>query len=247
MRFVPRSVMTGFVNALAILIFLAQMPELIDVPAMTYPLVAAGSRSSTAAAPYQGRAGAPGRHRRAHRRRLRRRHGLRTVGDMGELPDTLPMFLIPDIPLTLETLQIILPYSAAVAVVGLLESPDDRLHRRRAHRHDQQPHRECIGQGVANTATGFIGGMAGCAMIGQSMINVKSGGRGGYRRFAAGIFLLFLILVLERLRSRHPDGGAGRDHDHGLGRHLLLVLDQEPAHHPKSSSVVMITVVGSSS
>ncbi|MFP4520419.1 MAG: SulP family inorganic anion transporter, partial [Oceanicaulis sp.] len=121
---------------------------------------------------------------------------VRTVGDMGALPDTLPVFLIPDIPLTLETLQIIFPYAAAVAAVGLLESlltaqivddltdtPSDR-------------NRECVGQGVANTVTGFFGGMAGCAMIGQSMINVKSGGRGRLSCLAAGLFLLFLILVL---------------------------------------------------
>jgi SulP family sulfate permease len=103
---------------------------------------------------------------------------VRTVGDMGELPDTLPMFLLPDVPLNLETLQIILPYSIAVAVVGLLESLMtqnivDDLTDTKSNRNQ-----ECVGQGLANTATGFIGGMAGCAMIGQSIINVKSGGRG---------------------------------------------------------------------
>ena len=109
-------------------------------------------------------------------------HGLwldvRTVGDMGALPDTLPMFLLPDVPLTFDTLQIIFPYALAVAVVGLLESlmtqslVDDLTDTK------TDRNQECIGQGLANTATGFIGGMAGCAMIGQSMINVKSGGRG---------------------------------------------------------------------
>jgi sulfate permease, SulP family len=205
MRFVSRSVMTGFVNALAILIFMAQIPELIGVPNLTYVMVAAGlaiiylfpylTRAipsplvciivlTTVAIVFS--------------------FDVRTVGDMGELPSTLPVFLIPDIPLTLETLMIILPYSAAVAVVGLLESlmtaqivddltdtPSDR-------------NQECIGQGIANTATGFIGGMAGCAMIGQSIINVKSGGRGRLSTFAAGVFLLFMILVLGDLVSQIP-------------------------------------------
>ncbi|WP_420432636.1 SulP family inorganic anion transporter [Hyphobacterium sp.] len=197
MRFVSRSVLTGFVNALAILIFMAQLPELIGVTWLTYVLVAAGLAiiyifpRLTKAIPsplvcivvltgltlYFG-------------------WDVRTVGDMGDLPDTLPAFLIPDIPFNFETLMIILPYSAAVAAVGLLESlltqqivddltdtPSDR-------------NRECIGQGTANIVTGFLGGMAGCAMIGQSMINVKSGGRGRLSTFAAGVFLLFMILVL---------------------------------------------------
>ncbi len=197
MRFVSRSVITGFVNALAILIFMAQLPELIDVPWLTYVMVAAGLAiiylfpfvttaipspliailALTAVAIGFG-------------------FDVRTVGDMGELPSTLPIFLLPDVPLTLETLMIVLPYSAAIAAVGLLESlmtativddltdtPSDR-------------NQECIGQGIANTATGFIGGMAGCAMIGQSMINVKSGGRGRLSTACAGVFLLFMIVVL---------------------------------------------------
>ncbi|MEQ9326236.1 MAG: SulP family inorganic anion transporter, partial [Rhodospirillales bacterium] len=197
MRFVSRSVMTGFVNALAILIFLAQLPELIGVPWLTYAMVAAGLAIIyllprvtrivpsplvciivlTALAIGLGL-------------------DVRTVGDMGELPSTLPVFLIPDIPLTLETLQIILPYSAGVAAVGLLESlmtasivdelTDTKSNKRR----------ECIGQGIANTATGFIGGMAGCAMIGQSIINVKSGGRGRLSTLSAGLLLLFMIIVV---------------------------------------------------
>jgi len=197
MRFVSRSVLTGFVNALAILIFMAQLPELIGVTWLTYVLVAAGLAIIyilprftkiipsplvcilvlTGLTMYFG-------------------WDVRTVGDMGELPDTLPVFLIPDIPFNFDTLMIILPYSAAVAAVGLLESlltqqivddltdtPSDR-------------NRECVGQGTANIVTGFLGGMAGCAMIGQSMINVKSGGRGRLSTFSAGVFLLFMILVL---------------------------------------------------
>jgi SulP family sulfate permease len=123
---------------------------------------------------------------------------------MGELPDTLPMFLLPDIPLTWETLQIILPYSIAVAVVGLLESLMtqnivDDLTDTKSNRNQ-----ECVGQGLANTATGFIGGMAGCAMIGQSIINVKSGGRGRLSCFVAGVFLLILVVGLGDLVSIIP-------------------------------------------
>jgi hypothetical protein len=93
---------------------------------------------------------------------------------------------------------------------------------------------ECVGQGIANTATGFIGGMAGCAMIGQSIINVKSGGRGRLSTFVPGHAAVLIMVVAWATRSRNPDGGPGGDHDHGLDRHLLLVLDQEPATHPRS-------------
>jgi len=197
MRFVSKSVMTGFVNALAILIFMAQLPELMGVPNLTYVMVAAGLGIIylfpyvtkaipsplvciivlTAVTLFFG-------------------FDIRNVGDMGELPSTFPMFLLPEIPLNLETLQIILPYSAAVAAVGLLESlmtatiVDDLTDT------PSDKNRECIGQGLANFGTGFIGGMAGCAMIGQSMINVKSGGRGRLSCFAAGVFLLFLIVIM---------------------------------------------------
>jgi len=129
---------------------------------------------------------------------------VRTVGDMGAMPDTLPVFLIPQIPLTFETFMIILPYAAAFAVVGLLESlmtqniVDDLTDTKSSR--DQ----ECVGQGIANTATGFIGGMAGCAMIGQSIINVKSGGRGRLSSFTAGVVLLILVVGLGDLVSRIP-------------------------------------------
>ncbi len=200
MRFVSRSVITGFVNALAILIFMAQLPELIGVPMLTYPLIAVALAiiyilprftkaipsplvailALTAAAWWFGL-------------------DLRTVGDLGALPDTLPIFALPQVPLTFETLQIIFPYSIALAAVGLLESlltaqiVDDMTDT------TSNKSRECIGQGASNIASGLIGGMGGCAMIGQSMINVSSGGRGRLSTFVAGAFLLFLILVLDDL------------------------------------------------
>lgn len=197
MRFVSRSVMTGFVNALAILIFMAQLPELIGVPPLTYVLIAAGL-GIIYLAPLVTRSIPSPLICIAVLTGASMLFGLdiRTVGDLGELPDTLPVFLIPDIPISFETLRIILPYAVAVAAVGLLESLMtaqivDELTDTRSDKD-----RECIGQGIANAATGFLGGMAGCAMIGQSIINVKSGGRGRLSTLTAGVGLLFMILVL---------------------------------------------------
>ncbi|WP_048644939.1 SulP family inorganic anion transporter [Nitratireductor soli] len=197
MRFVSRSVMTGFVNALAILIFMAQLPELIGVPNLTYVMVAAGL-AIIYLFPRLTRAVPSPLICILVLTTVSIAFGLdvRTVGDMGELPDTLPVFLIPDIPLDFETLRIILPYSAAVAAVGLLESLMTASLVDELTDTESDKNQECIGQGLANTATGFIGGMAGCAMIGQSMINVKSGGRGRLSCFAAGVFLLFMIVLL---------------------------------------------------
>ncbi|MFO7756954.1 MAG: SulP family inorganic anion transporter [Roseovarius sp.] len=246
MRYVSKSVMTGFVNALAILIFLAQLPELDPrtVSWITFPLVAAGLGIIyglpllTKAIPsplvtivvLTGLAIALGL-------------DVRTVGDMGELPDTLPVFLIPDIPLTYQTLMIILPYSVAVMVVGLLESLMtqnivDDLTDTRSHRNQ-----ECIGQGISNTATGFIGGMAGCAMIGQSIINIKSGGRGRLSSLAAGAFLLFMILVLGDLVKQIPMAAL-------VAVMIMVSIGtfswssiKALRVHPRSSSVVMIATV----
>ena len=244
MRFVSRSVLTGFVNALAILIFLAQIPELTNVTWVTYAMVA-GGLAIIYGFPYVTKAipsplvcilvltGLA----------LWLGMDVRTVADMGELPSSLPVFLIPDIPFNLETLMIILPYSLAVAVVGLLESlltaqivddltdtPSDR-------------NRECIGQGIANTATGFIGGMAGCAMIGQSIINIKSGGRGRLSTLMAGLFLLFMILVLGEWVGLIPMPA--------LVAIMIMVSVgtfswrsvKNLRDHPKSSSFVMIATV----
>ena len=198
MRFVSRSVITGFVNALAILIFIAQLPELDPtvVPALTFLMVALGL-GVIYLLPYVTKS-IPSPLINIIVLTLATiifQLDLRTVGDMGSLPDKLPIFLLPDIPLTLETIKIIFPYSVAVATVGLLESlltqqiVDDLTDT------NSDRNQECIGQGIANTATGFIGGMAGCAMIGQSVINIKSGGRGRLSCFVAGLFLLVLVAL----------------------------------------------------
>ncbi|WP_436794157.1 SulP family inorganic anion transporter [Actinospongicola halichondriae] len=212
MRFVPRSVMLGFVNALAILIFLAQVPHifLTDEPntdqlPLNLAFIAAGLAiiyglpRLTKAIPsplvaivvLAGMA-------------IGFDLDLPTVGDMGDLPDSLPFLALPDVPLTLEMLGIILPFSITLALVGLLESLltaqllDDLTDT------DSDKNRESRGQGVANVFTGFIGGMAGCAMIGQSMINHKTGGRTRLSTLASGVFLLILILVLGDWVARIP-------------------------------------------
>ncbi|RTR39706.1 SulP family inorganic anion transporter [Shewanella canadensis] len=200
MRFVSRSVVTGFVNALAILIFMAQLPELTNVTWHVYAMTVAGL-GIIYLFPYLPIIG-----------KLIPSPliciialtaitmwfniDVRTVGDMGNLPDTLPIFLWPDVPLNLQTLLIVLPYSMGLAVVGLLESMmtativDDLTDTK------SDKNRECKGQGVANMFTGFLGGMAGCAMIGQSMINIKSGGRGRLSTLAAGLYLLIMVVFL---------------------------------------------------
>ncbi|WP_324263027.1 SulP family inorganic anion transporter [Altererythrobacter sp. H2] len=244
MQYVSRSVITGFVNALAILIFIAQLPELIGVPAETYVLVAAGlaviyllprlTRAVpsplvaiavlTAVVYFAG-------------------IDVRSVGDMGELPNSLPAFLIPDVPFTLETLQIILPYSATMAAVGLIESMltaqivDDLTDT------PSDKQREMKGQGIANFVTGFFGGMGGCAMIGQSVINVKSGGETRLSTFTAGVFLLFLLLVLGPLVAIIPMAAL-------VGVMIMVSIGtfswrsiKDIRHHPWQSSVVMIVTV----
>ncbi|MCD2181225.1 SulP family inorganic anion transporter [Rhizobium sp. GN54] len=200
MRFVSRSVITGFVNALAILIFMAQMPELVGVPHLTYVMIAAGL-AIIYLFPYVTKAVPSPLVAILVLTAIAWWGGLdlRTVGDLGELPAALPVFALPQVPLTFETLQIIFPYSVALAAVGLLESlltaqiVDDMTDT------TSSKSQECIGQGASNIASGLIGGMGGCAMIGQSVINVTSGGRGRLSTFVAGAFLLFLILVLDDL------------------------------------------------
>lgn len=205
MRFIPNSVMLGFVNALGIMILLTQLPYLKNGSVSTYvfaiitlalvyiipkfikvipaPLIAI--IVMTVVAIFGG-------------------FKLQTLGDLGTMPSTLPTFFLPDIPVNLETLKIILPYSLALAVVGLLESLltaqvlDDFTETK------SNKNTEARGQGIANIVNGFFGGMAGCALIGQSIINTKSGGKGRLSTFTAGVFLMFLIIVLGDLVVKVP-------------------------------------------
>ncbi|MDP4550553.1 SulP family inorganic anion transporter [Guptibacillus hwajinpoensis] len=205
MKFIPRSVMVGFVNALGILIFTSQLPHFAGESWPMYAMVA-GALAIIYIIP---------RFTKALPSPLiaivvitivaiMTGSGVRTVGDMGELTQALPLFLIPSIPLNFETLAIIFPYSMALAIVGLLETfltaqiVDDLTDT------DSDKNREAKGQGTANVVAGFFGGMAGCAMIGQSVINVKSGGRGRLSTLVAGVFLMFLILVLNDLLVKIP-------------------------------------------
>lgn len=208
MSFVSKSVMTGFLNALAILIFMAQVPELIGVTWHMYALTAFGLGIIylfpyvpvvgkilpspliniivlTLIVYFMG-------------------IDVRTIGDMGELPDTLPIFLWPDVPFNMETLLIVLPYSVSIAVVGLLESLLTANVIDELTDTESDKKRECKGQGIANIGSGLIGGMAGCAMIGQSIINVKSGGRGRLSAMVAGIVLLILVVFLSDILKIVP-------------------------------------------
>lgn len=205
MRFVSRSVVTGFVNALAILIFMAQLPELIDVTWHVYALTAAGL-GIIYGLPYFTKAVPSPLISIIIITAIVMFFGIdvRTVGDMGELPDTLPVFFLPNIPLNLETLSIILPYAFPLAMVGLLESMMtqtivDDLTDTKSDRN-----KECRGQGIANIGAGLMGGMAGCAMIGQSVINVKSGGRGRLSMLVAGTGLIILVVFLSDWVSQVP-------------------------------------------
>ncbi|KAA0918614.1 SulP family inorganic anion transporter [Dietzia sp. ANT_WB102] len=198
MRFIPRSVMIGFVNALAILIFMAQIPHLVGVPWLVYPLVAAGivimvgfpRLTTVVPAPLIAIVAITAVV-------LMVGWSVPDVSEQGELPTSLPSLLFPDVPLTLETLQIIAPYALAMALVGLMESlMTAKLVDDITETHSDKT-REGLGQGVANLVTGFFGGMGGCAMIGQTMINVKqSRARTRLSTLLAGVFLLVLVVVL---------------------------------------------------
>lgn len=244
LKFVPRSVMIGFVNALAILIFMAQLPQFVGETWQMYAMVAAGLAiiyglpRLTKAVPSALVAivlltvlsiltGA----------------NVGTVGDMGVLPSTLPLFGLPMVPLTFETLTILLPIALTLAMVGLLESlltaqiVDDMTDT------PSDKNVESRGQGVANIISGLFGGMAGCAMIGQSVINVKSGGRGRLSTLVAGTFLLFLILVLSPWVKQIPMGAlvavmfmvSFSTFDWSSLRNLTLV--------PRSEAIVMVATV----
>jgi SulP family sulfate permease len=244
LRFVSRSVMTGFINALAILIFLAQLPEFAGAGIQMYAMVGLGLAiiylfprltrkvpsplvcivALTVISMLTGL-------------------DLRTVGDMGELPSQLPAFLLPDIPLTLETLLIIFPYSLMLAVVGILESLMTAVIVDDLTDTPSQKNRECAGQGVANIVAGCFGGMAGCAMIGQSVINMKSGGRGRLSTFSAGCFLLFMILVLGDWVQKIPMAAL-------VAVMIMVAIGtfswaslKNLRTYPKSSSLVMLSTV----
>ena len=206
MRFIPRSVMVGFVNALAILIFLAQVPHLLGVPWLVYPMVAAGlavmvllpKLTTAVTAPLVAIVALTAL-------TMALALNVPNVGDEGELPSSLPSLLIPNVPLNLETLGIIAPYALAMALVGLLESlMTAKLVDDITDTHSDKT-REGWGQGVANMVTGFFGGMGGCAMIGQTMINVKtSGARTRISTFLAGVFLLILVVGMGGLVAQIP-------------------------------------------
>ncbi|WP_353981281.1 SulP family inorganic anion transporter [Salinicola endophyticus] len=247
MRFVSRSVVTGFVNALAILIFMAQLPELTGVTWHVYAMTAAGLGIIylfpyvpvvgktlpsplvcivvlTAVYMFSGM-------------------DIRTVGDMGQLPDSLPVFLLPDVPLNLETLWIILPYSLAIAVVGLLESMMTATIVDELTDTPSDKNRECKGQGLANIVTGFLGGMAGCAMIGQSVINVKSGGRNRLSTLVAGVFLLILVVFLGDWVSQIPMAAL-------VAVMIMVSIGtfswesiRDLRRHPLSTNIVMVATV----
>jgi len=244
MRFVSRSVITGFVNALAILIFMAQLPELTNVSWHVYAMTVAGL-GIIYLFPYVTKAIPSPLVAIVVLTAVSILLGLdiRTVGDMGQLPDNLPVFLLPDVPLSLETLQIIFPVSATLAVVGLLESMmtasivDDLTDT------SSNKNRECVGQGVANIASGFLGGMAGCAMVGQSVINVKSGGRGRLSTLAAGVFLLLMVVFIGDWVARIPMAAL-------VAVMIMVSIGtfnwasiRNWREHPKSSSVVMLATV----
>jgi len=244
MRFVSRSVITGFVNALTILIFLAQLPELTNVGWEVYAMTAAGL-AIIYLFPYVTRAipsplvtivilTAVA---------IAFQIDVRTVGDMGTLPDSLPVFLLPDIPLNLQTLAIILPFSATLAVVGLLESMMTASIVDEMTDTNSNKNRECVGQGVANIATGFLGGMAGCAMIGQSVINTKSGGRGRLSTLCAGVFLLILVVFAGEWVALIPMAAL-------VAVMIMVSIGtfswtsiRNLREHPRSSSVVMLATV----
>ncbi|KYN24245.1 sulfate transporter [Vibrio cidicii] len=247
MRFVSRSVVTGFVNALAILIFMAQLPELTNVTWHVYAMTVAGLGIIYLFpyVPYVGKLLPSPLVCIISLTAVAITFGIdvRTVGDMGELPDTLPIFLWPDVPMTLETLMIILPYSFALAIVGLLESMmtativDDLTDT------SSDKNRECKGQGIANIATGFIGGMGGCAMIGQSIINVKSGGRGRLSTFCAGLFLIIFVVFLSDWLKQIPMAAL-------VAVMIMVSIGtfswssvKELKTHPLSTNIVMIATV----
>lgn len=245
MQFVSRSVITGFVNALAILIFMAQLPQITHVGWQTYAMVAAGLAiiylfprlTKTIPSPLVAILALTA---------ISIGFGIdvHTVSDMGRLPQGLPSFALPQVPFSLETLRIILPYSVTMAAVGLLESlltaqiVDDMTHT------DSDKKHECIGQGGANIAAALFGGMGGCAMIGQSVINVASGGRGRLSTFVAGAVLLILLALLGPWVGRVPMPALVAVMIMvSIGTFSWNSIPNLLRHPPTSSVVMLVTVV----
>ncbi|MGM0542157.1 MAG: SulP family inorganic anion transporter [Pseudomonadota bacterium] len=246
--YISRSVMVGFLNALAILIFMAQLPELTNVTWHVYALTAFGL-AIIYLFPYIPKIGPMIPSPLVTIIVLTLLVlvldlNVRTIGDMGALPDTLPIFLWPDVALTLETLMIILPYSIAIAVVGLLESLMTAQVIDEMTDTDSDKKRECKGQGIANIGSGLMGGMAGCAMIGQSIINVKSGGRGRLSSFTAGAVLLIMVVFLADYLSVVPMAAL-------VAVMIMVSIGtfnwnsiSEMRTNPATATVVMLTTVG---
>lgn len=247
MRFVSQSVVYGFVNALAILIFVAQLPELSQMDSLGYLFVGLGL-AVVYLFPYIPKIGksipsplvciivlsvvA-----------LLLGADMRTVNDLGQFPDTLPIFLVPEIPLNFETLSIIFPYAITLATVGLLETMMTTTIVNEATGTEGDRHQECRGQGYANIVSGFMGGMAGCAMIGQSIINVSSGARTRLSTLTAGVFLLCLVVFLKDWLAYIPMAA--------LVAIMIMVSFttfnwdsiRNFKKHPKQSNIVMLAVV----
>ena len=241
MRFVSKSVMTGFVNALAILIFMAQLPEFTGAVLTMYAMVA-GALSIIYLLPRVTRA-VPSPLVAIIVMTILAivfKLDVRRVGDLGDIPDSLPLFLWPQVAWTLETLRIVLPYSLGLAAVGLLESWMTAQIVDEMTDTPSNKNRESLGQGLANIVSGLFGGMAGCAMIGQSVINVKSGGRGRLSTFVAGVFLLIMIVVLSPWVKQIPMPAL-------VAVMIMVSIGtfswasfKNMRRHPKSSSIVML-------
>ena len=247
MRFVSQSVVYGFLNALAILIFVAQLPEISQMDLSGYLFLVLGL-AVIYLFPYLPKIG------KAipsplvciivlSLLALLLGSDMRTVSDLGQFPDTLPIFLIPNIPLNLDTLLIILPYAMTLATVGLLETMMTTTVINEVTQTEGDRHQECRGQGVANIVSGFMGGMAGCAMIGQSIINVSSGARTRLSTLVAGVFLLCLVVFFKDWLAYIPMAAL-------VAIMVMVALTtfnwdsvKNFSKHPKQSNIVMLSVV----
>ena len=247
MRFVSQSVVYGFLNALAILIFVAQLPEISQMDLSGYLFLVLGL-AVIYLFPYLPKIG------KAipsplvciivlSLLALLLGSDMRTVSDLGQFPDTLPIFLIPNIPLNLDTFLIILPYAMTLATVGLLETMMTTTVINEVTQTEGDRHQECRGQGVANIVSGFMGGMAGCAMIGQSIINVSSGARTRLSTLVAGVFLLCLVVFFKDWLAYIPMAAL-------VAIMVMVALTtfnwdsvKNFSKHPKQSNIVMLSVV----